>query len=114
MFCSVPNFMCQGALDLDLSKGLSIHSLSGGDFVKGDGTGSFSIYGDRFPVSCALFPIPPWNLTPLNLRTKISKKNTLVLASCLWQVHRRSTKLHKLISQSAVRRIRARIQMDVR
>ncbi|EJD00285.1 uncharacterized protein FOMMEDRAFT_22124 [Fomitiporia mediterranea MF3/22] len=28
----VPSFMCQG-----------------GDFVKGDGTGSFSIYGDKFP-----------------------------------------------------------------
>lgn len=24
---------------------------AGGDFVKGDGTGSFSIYGDKFPVS---------------------------------------------------------------
>ena len=24
--------------------------LSGGDFLKGDGTGSFSIYGDKFPV----------------------------------------------------------------
>ena len=23
----------------------------GGDFLKGDGTGSFSIYGDKFPVS---------------------------------------------------------------
>lgn len=25
--------------------------LTGGDFTKGDGTGTFSIYGDKFPVS---------------------------------------------------------------
>ncbi|KAJ7860271.1 cyclophilin-like domain-containing protein [Mycena olivaceomarginata] len=30
--CAVPDFMCQGA-----------------DFLKADGTGSFSIYGDKFP-----------------------------------------------------------------
>jgi peptidyl-prolyl isomerase H (cyclophilin H) len=28
--------------------------LEGGDFLKGDGTGSFSIYGDKFPVCFCL------------------------------------------------------------
>lgn len=41
--------MCQG--EQDLSRGSTrANALAGGDFLKGDGTGSFSIYGDKFPV----------------------------------------------------------------
>lgn len=36
--------------DHQLLKHLNAETL-GGDFLKGDGTGSFSIYGDKFPVS---------------------------------------------------------------
>lgn len=60
MRSSVPNFMCQGELDLScqlefwiLTGGMWFCTeflLLGGDFLKGDGTGSFSIYGDKFPV----------------------------------------------------------------
>lgn len=46
--------MCQGKI-VTVFRGLHvITGPTGGDFVKGDGTGSFSIYGDRFPVTCAL------------------------------------------------------------
>ncbi|KAI0288597.1 cyclophilin-like domain-containing protein [Russula brevipes] len=31
-------------------KGATFHRVKGGDFLKGDGTGSFSIYGDKFPM----------------------------------------------------------------
>jgi hypothetical protein len=37
------------------STALTHTRLKGGDFLKGDGTGSFSIYGDKFPVNLHLF-----------------------------------------------------------
>ena len=51
----VPNFMCQGmfissVIVVMLREDTDLFVLSGGDFLKGDGTGSFSIYGDKFPV----------------------------------------------------------------
>ena len=54
----VPNFMCQGKQALT---SFSIYAVShgslGGDFLKGDGTGSFSIYGDKFPVNATISTI---------------------------------------------------------
>ena len=41
-------------LFLPLPGFLLILKVSGGDFLKGDGTGSFSIYGDKFPVCCVV------------------------------------------------------------
>lgn len=35
----------------DLLNSEPIKTMKGGDFLKGDGTGSFSIYGEKFPVS---------------------------------------------------------------
>lgn len=52
--------MCQGASARYLSPSFGRNALLfiylGGDFIKGDGTGSFSIYGDKFPVrACQSF-----------------------------------------------------------
>ena len=47
----VPNFMCQGKHSHYYRQMQYLTDLVGGDFLKGDGTGSFSIYGDKFPVS---------------------------------------------------------------
>ncbi len=35
---------------------VKLRLVAGGDFLKGDGTGSFSIYGDKFPVSARFLP----------------------------------------------------------
>ena len=49
----VPNFMCQGKHHTHFRQAVSYDGSLGGDFLKGDGTGSFSIYGDKFPVNAA-------------------------------------------------------------
>jgi peptidyl-prolyl isomerase H (cyclophilin H) len=52
--------------------------------LKGDGTGSFSIYGDKFPVrSCYSVSIMQ-SLNDLSLRMKTLKKSTLGQAYCQW------------------------------
>ena len=43
--------------------------LVGGDFMKGDGTGSFSIYGDKFPVSLNMEIMHPF--TPSDLHDSL-------------------------------------------
>lgn len=49
--CRVPNFMCQGTFCPTSQRVYVANTTIGGDFIKSDGTGSFSIYGDKFPVS---------------------------------------------------------------
>jgi uncharacterized circularly permuted ATP-grasp superfamily protein len=60
----------------------------GGDFLKGDGTGSFSIYGDKFPVgSCSSFFLANGRVAQHILpRTKILLRSTLVPDYFLWFV----------------------------
>jgi hypothetical protein len=41
--------MCQGKSSG--SEACDLLTFAGGDFTKADGTGTFSIYGDKFPVS---------------------------------------------------------------
>jgi hypothetical protein len=45
--------MCQGKHSHSFSTNAVSYGSLGGDFLKGDGTGSFSIYGDKFPVNAA-------------------------------------------------------------
>lgn len=57
---------------------------TGGDFTKSDGTGSFSIYGDKFPVSLSnlwLHPIADPDMRP---RMRILPRNTPHPAFCQW------------------------------
>ena len=42
--------MCQG-LKRFCTRATGVNLGVGGDFINHDGTGSFSIYGDKFPVS---------------------------------------------------------------
>ena len=59
----------------------SIHP--GGDFLKGDGTGSFSIYGDKFPVRHRCHPAIALAIDPAP-RMRTSRRNTLGLVSYRW------------------------------
>lgn len=68
---SVPNFMCQGKLHKHRLHAVT-EVFEGGDFLKGDGTGSFSIYGDKFPVS-RLLPVELQFLS-INIGRELSRE----------------------------------------
>ena len=60
----------------------SAHFSTGGDFISGDGTGSFSIYGKNFPVSYNT--ILAMSGTESFIRTKTSRRSILAQVSCQW------------------------------
>lgn len=95
----VPNFMCQGVYLIYITNHLAQTStLAGGDFIKGDGTGSFSIYGDKFPVSLQLFRIRVTALDNAYYRTRTSKKNIRDQDCCLWYAQTSIT-LYSVLTQ---------------
>ena len=62
--------------------------VQGGDFLKGDGTGSFSIYGDKFPVRFRLWILllNLWNsffsLQDENFQVKHTGPGLLSMVGC--------------------------------
>lgn len=60
---------------------------TGGDFLKGDGTGSFSIYGDKFPVRQYVVEALVRVLNRYKIRMRILFKNILVRAYSQWYVY---------------------------